>query len=58
MAWTEAAHSGATVPELVAGAGWSMNTAAKNSDAYVVTSGPLADSAHDRRKKNIKETKK
>ena len=40
-AWTEMANKGATVPELAASAGWSMDTAAKNMDTYVVTSRPL-----------------
>ena len=31
-AWTEMADGGATVPELAANAGWSMDTAAKNLD--------------------------
>ena len=35
-AWTEMANKGATVPELAASAGWSMDTAAKNMDTYVV----------------------
>ena len=56
-AWTEMANRGATVPELAASAGWSMDTAAKNMDTYVVTSGPLADAGHGRREKNIKGTK-
>ena len=55
-AWTEMANKGATVPELAASAGWSMDTAAKNMDTYVVTSGPLADAGHGRREKNIKGT--
>ena len=57
-AWTEMANRGATVPELAASAGWSMDTAAKNMDTYVVTSGPLADAGHGRREKNIKGTEK
>ena len=57
-AWTEMANKGATVPELAASAGWSMDTAAKNMDTYVVTSGPLADAGHGRREKNIKGTEK
>ena len=52
------ANKGATVPELAASAGWSMDTAAKNMDTYVVTSGPLADAGHGRREKNIKGTEK
>ena len=35
-----------------------MDTAAKNMDTYVVTSGPLADAGHGRREKNIKGTEK
>ena len=58
VAWTEMANKGATVPELAASAGWSMDTAAKNMDTYVVTSGPLADAGHGRREKNIKGTEK
>ncbi len=57
-AWTEMANKRATVPELAAIAGWSMNTAAKNLDAYIVTSRALADAGHGRRDKNIKGTKK
>ena len=57
-AWTEMANKGATVPELAASAGWSMDTAAKNMDTYVVTSGPLADAGHGRRDENIKGTEK
>ena len=57
-AWTEMANKGATVPELAASAGWSMDTAAKNMDTYVVTSGPLADEGHNLRGKNIKGTEK
>ena len=52
------ANKGATVPELAASAVWSMDTAAKNMDTYVVTSGPLADAGHGRREKNIKGTEK
>ena len=57
-AWTEMANIGATVPQLAARAGWSMDTAAKNLDTYVVTSGRLADAGHGRREKNIKGTEK
>lgn len=57
-AWTEMANKGATVPELAASAGWSLDTAAKNMDTYVVTFGPLADVGHGRREKNIKGTEK
>ena len=56
-AWTEMANKGATVPELAASAGWSMDTAAKNMDTYVVTSGPLADAGHGRREQDIKGKK-
>ena len=52
------ANKGATVPELAASAGWSMDTAAKNMDTYVVTSGPLADEGHNLRDENIKGTEK
>ena len=57
-AWTETANTGATVPELAASAGWSMDTAGKNMGTYVVTSGPLADEGHNLRGKNIKGTEK
>ena len=50
------ANNGATVPELAARTGWSMDTAAKNMDTYVVTSGPLADEGHNLRDENIKGT--
>jgi len=56
-AWTEMANKGATVLELAASAGWSMDTAAKNMDTYVITSGPLADAGHGHWEKNIKGTK-
>ena len=39
-AWTEMANKGATVPELAASAGWSMDTAAKNMDIYVALLAP------------------
>ena len=52
------ANKGTTVPQLAASAGWSMDTAAKNMDTYVVTSGPLDDEGHNLRGKNIKGTKK
>ena len=57
-AWTEMANKGATVPQLAASAGWSMDTAAKNMDTYVVTSGPLADERHTLHDVNIKGTEK
>ena len=57
-AWTEMANKGATLPQLATSAGWSMDTAAKNMDTYVVTSGPLADEGHNVRGKNIKGTEK
>ena len=52
------ANKGATVPQLAASAGWSMDTAAKNMDTYVVTSGPLADEGHNLRDEHIKGTEK
>ena len=52
------ANKGATVPQLAASAGWSMDTAAKNMDTYVVTAGPLADEGHNLRDENIKGTEK
>ena len=52
------ANNGATVPELAAHAGWSMDTAAKNMDTYGVTAGTVADAGHGRREKNIKGTEK
>ena len=52
------ANKGATVPELAASAGWSIDTAEKNMDTYVVTSGHLADAGQGRGEKNIKGTDK
>ena len=52
------ANKGATVPQIAARAGWSMDTAAKDMDTYVVTAGPLADAGHRRHGENIKGTEK
>ena len=56
--WTKMVNKGATVPELAASAGWSMDIAAKNMDSYLVTSGLPADAGHGRREKNIEGTEK
>lgn len=54
---SEEANAGATEAEIAARRGWSMKTASKNMDTYVVRSRGLASSAQSKRQKNMRGSK-